>query len=50
MLQEPVHVDDGEQRTDDTALWRATLVALATAHCARIPVATFPLLRPVLAA
>src|SRR6478736_6924044 len=38
MLQEPVHVDDGEQRTDDAALWRATLVALTAAH-APFPVA-----------
>src|ERR1700689_5262361 len=38
MLQEPIHVDDGEQRTDDTALWRATPVALAATH-APFPVA-----------
>jgi hypothetical protein len=42
MLQEPIHVDDGEQRTDDTALWRAPLVALTAAH------APFPVAIPLL--
>ena len=32
MLQEAVHVNDGEQRTDDTALRRAAFAALAAAH------------------
>jgi hypothetical protein len=38
MLQEPIHVDDGEQRTGHTALWRAALVALPATH-APFPVA-----------
>ena len=32
MLQEPVHVDVGEQRTCDAALRRAARVALAATH------------------
>src|SRR5215210_2997398 len=42
MLQEPVHVDDGEQRTDDTALRRAARGVLAPAH------APFPFAVPLL--
>ena len=35
VLQEPVHVDVGEQRARDTALRRATRVALAPTHAPR---------------
>ena len=42
MLQEPVHVDDGEQRTGDPTLGCATRVAPAAAH------APFPVAIPVL--
>ncbi len=38
MLQEPVHVDNGELRSDDTALRRAALATLAAAY-APFPVA-----------
>src|SRR5688572_1185609 len=42
VLQEPVHVDVGEQRARDAALWRAARVALA-ANDPPLPVAV-PLL------
>jgi hypothetical protein len=32
VFQEPVHVNVGKERTDDTALRRATSVALTTMH------------------
>lgn len=42
MLQDPIHVDDGEQRTGDAALRRAAVVALTATH------APFPVAIPLL--
>src|SRR6266487_3676819 len=43
VLQEPIHVDVGEQWARDAALWRAARVALATTD-APDPVAIIPFL------
>ena len=38
MLEKAIHVNGGEQRTDNSALWRAAVAVLAAAH-APFPVA-----------